>query len=186
MISGCDSNFLPKTNNNQDTPSSNQSTDDLSGQTTHTYSDEWSHDENYHWHACTDSGYEFLKSEKATHSFTSKLVSPTFEEEGYTLYTCQVCGYSFKGDITNKLIHQYSNAFEYDENYHWRTCTDSGYENLKIDNNIHTFKETTFLPTYDKEGYTLYQCTVCAYSYKDHFVSALSHTYSTVWSHDEN
>lgn len=187
LITGCDFNLLPQTNkNSQNASSVKRSENNISSQIVHTYSDEWSYNEKNHWHACIDPGYESLKSDETSHSFVSTLVAPTYDEEGYTLYTCRVCNYSYKGNYVSILVHNYSGTFEYDENYHWRRCTDSGYEDLKINNNAHTLAETVVAPTYDREGYTLHKCTVCGYSYKDNFVSVRTHTYSDQWSYDEN
>jgi fibronectin type 3 domain-containing protein len=37
------------------------------------------------------------------HSYTTKKVAATTTSTGYTLYTCSVCGYSYKGNVTPKL-----------------------------------------------------------------------------------
>ena len=41
---------------------------------------------------------------KLGHSYTSKVVAPTTEAKGYTLYTCSKCGDSYKDDYTDKLV----------------------------------------------------------------------------------
>ncbi len=43
---------------------------------------------------CTGSG----------HKYTTKVVSPTTAERGYTLHTCSKCGHSYKDSYTNKLL----------------------------------------------------------------------------------
>ena len=67
---------------------------------THNYATTWSNDNEKHWHACTDAGYEDLKIDEANHAFTSEVTEPTYEEKGYTTYTCSVCSYSYKADET--------------------------------------------------------------------------------------
>ena len=63
----------------------------------HQWSSSWSHDENKHWHACTDQGYTDLKKDEAAHTFgTPVFVSDedlATYRKGYNVYTCSVCGY---------------------------------------------------------------------------------------------
>lgn len=58
----------------------------------HNFSEEWSNDETYHWHACADKGCKETK-DKAEHSWNGGSVSvePTTEKEGAMVYTCTVC-----------------------------------------------------------------------------------------------
>ena len=133
----------------------------------HNYSSSWSYDENYHWHACTDEGYEDLKKDESSHNFTSIVTDPTYEEGGYTTYKCSECGYSYVDNETDKLEHNYSSSWSYDENYHWHACTDEGYEDLKKDESSHNFTSIVTDPTYEEGGYTTYTCSTCGYSYVD-------------------
>ena len=58
----------------------------------HNFSEEWSNDENHHWHACADKDCTEIK-DKAEHSWNGGSVSvePTTEKEGAMVYTCTVC-----------------------------------------------------------------------------------------------
>ena len=58
----------------------------------HNFSEEWSNDETYHWHACADKGCKETK-DKAEHSWNggNVTVEPTTEKEGAMVYTCTVC-----------------------------------------------------------------------------------------------
>ena len=38
---------------------------------------------------------------------------------------------------------------------------------------MHTYSKQVVLPTYDEQGYTIYTCEVCNYTYKDHFTDKL-------------
>ncbi len=38
------------------------------------------------------------------HSFSQNIVPPTYETEGYTEYTCTVCGYAFTDNYVDKLV----------------------------------------------------------------------------------
>ncbi|MDY4819576.1 MAG: InlB B-repeat-containing protein [Bacilli bacterium] len=175
------------------TACSNASSDDNSGGTTdnpssetheHTYSSSWTYDSTYHWHEST-CGHDVV-SGKAEHTFKDKVTSATYESGGYTTHTCTVCGYSYIDNQTNKLTHNYSTEWSHDEHSHWHACTDSGYENLKNDEEGHCFQDKVTPATYESGGYTTHTCTICSYSYIDNQTSKLTHNYSTEWSHDEN
>ena len=62
----------------------------------HTYSDSWSYDETYHWHAA-NCGHDVIK-DKAAHSFQT-----SHGEDGATVYTCE-CGYSYEVGGTPKML----------------------------------------------------------------------------------
>ena len=49
-----------------------------------------------------NSDYVYFDIECA-HEYLKNVVKPTFESEGYTLYTCTKCGYSYKDNETAKL-----------------------------------------------------------------------------------
>ena len=63
----------------------------------HTFSKEWSFDENYHWHQATCK-HKDLVSDKEHHIFDEGHVthSPTAFEKGEIVYKCIVCGYEKK------------------------------------------------------------------------------------------
>ncbi|MCR5816169.1 MAG: fibronectin type III domain-containing protein, partial [Ruminococcus sp.] len=81
--------------------------------TTHTFSD-WNtttpatcKDEGVQTRTCSVCGKEETQPiDKTAHSYTSKTIAPTYSAHGYTLYTCSVCKYSYKGDIKAKLSRQ--------------------------------------------------------------------------------
>lgn len=130
---------------------------------THTFAKKWESDKTYHWHEAT-CGDDVVDG-KAEHTFKEQAVAATYEEEGYTLYTCEVCDYSYKGNVTDKLTHNYASTWSSDKDSHWHACTDKGYENLKKDEANHTFTSKVTEPTYEEKGYTTYTCSVCSYSY---------------------
>jgi hypothetical protein len=39
------------------------------------------------------------------HTYTSVVVKPQFGVQGYTLYTCSACGYSYKDNYTDALTY---------------------------------------------------------------------------------
>ena len=71
----------------------------------HHYESGWSHDESTHWHACTDSGYEHLKSGEASHTFNDVVTPASYSAGGYTTHTCTVCGYSYTDSQTDRLTY---------------------------------------------------------------------------------
>ena len=67
-------------------------------------------------------GFSLKVNEGNESHFNTITMKPTCTTNGYTLYTCDMCGYSYKSDITNKLEHSYSE---------WKiitepTCTSDG------------------------------------------------------------
>ena len=152
----------------------------------HKYSSNWSYDENGHWHACTDSGYEFMKKDEESHDFKTSSVSATYEHGGYTTYTCKKCGYSYQGDQTDPIPHQYSSEWSHDEHSHWHGCTDSGYEDLKSSESSHNFEENVVTATYEHGGYIEHTCHDCGYSYFDNETDPLPHHYASAWSSNQN
>ena len=46
---------------------------------------------------------EAVISPTGKHTYSKQVVLPTYDEQGYTIYTCEVCNYTYKGDITDKL-----------------------------------------------------------------------------------
>jgi len=67
----------------------------------HNYSSEWSSDEVTHWHACTDTGYEYLKKDESAHTKTNQVILSyaTADSVGRARYTCGVCEKVFEADV---------------------------------------------------------------------------------------
>lgn len=102
----------------------------------HTFSSEWTSDENNHWHAAT-CGHDNEKKDEAAH---------TFGENG----KCTVCGYGKDDPQTHE--HTFSQNWTSDESKHWHAAT-CGHDNEKKDEAAHTF---------DSNG----KCKVCGYQSK--------------------
>lgn len=132
----------------------------------HHYSSTWSKDATYHWHACTDSGYENLKADSATHTYGawSTITPATFESDGLQERTCSVCGYVEQGVIP-ATSHHFASNWSTNETSHWHACTDAGYSNLKADEANHTFEGDI--------------CSVCGFE-RDHV-----HIFEPTWSTDD-
>ena len=104
----------------------------------HSYSNEWSYDETYHWHACVDKGYEDLIKDKTEHNHVeTSRTEATYDNTGLITYTCE-CGHVTTEEIP-QLVHNYSDEWSHDETQHWHACTDEGYEDEKGDLDYHSF-----------------------------------------------
>ena len=88
------------------TPSGDQGGDPVVTPThTHTYSDAWSKDADYHWHAATCEHATEVK-DKAAHEWDlGEITTPATEEsDGVKTFTCTVCG-ATKTEAVPQLVH---------------------------------------------------------------------------------
>ena len=129
----------------------------------HEFSDSWSKDGTYHWHAATCE-HTTEVSGKAKHSFgdwtTTK--EATEEAEGSKERTCTVCGYKAT-EVISKLDHTHKFATEWtsDATGHWHACNCGE----KSEFATHTFEwEITQNPTETEKGEKTGTCTVCDYN----------------------
>ncbi|MGN0585770.1 MAG: choice-of-anchor I family protein, partial [Oscillospiraceae bacterium] len=151
----------------------------------HTWSDDWSYDDTYHYHICADCGE---KNDIAAHSFDEGVITiqPTEETEGEKTFTCTVCGYTKTVPVA-KLDHVHVSDEEYltDETKHWKICTECG-ENFEVA--AHSFDSgvITTEPTEDSEGVITYTCTVCGHT-RNEPVAQLGHVHisTEIYSYDE-
>lgn len=132
----------------------------------HIFSDDWAHDSSHHWHNST-CGHNVTDA-YAEHDFTTRTVEPSFDDGGYTTYTCKVCGYSYNGDYKNPKVHQYEEDWHCDETYHWHACTDEGYEDnmsYVTEYGEHSFGEwqVDLEPTKTEKGHQYKECRTCSY-----------------------
>ena len=127
------------------------------------------------------------QAETHEHVFYSRTVEPTVYAQGYTLYTCEKCGFAYRDNYTDKLSH----AHDYDsrvipptytaKGYTLHICKTCGYtirdsELPSLICNHENMKETTVSPTCTEEGYTLHECLNCRiYSYKDSYTEKTGH-----------
>lgn len=78
----------------------------------HTFASEWVYDKDNpdigHYHTAT-CGHTEVLGDLSDHEFeVVNEVNPTCKEEGYKIYRCTVCGYTYKGDYADVLSHQYN------------------------------------------------------------------------------
>lgn len=136
----------------------------------HHYSTEWTYDDDNHWHACTDEGYEDLKADVAEHDWgDGEVTTPaTYDAPGVRTYTCE-CG-AIKTEDIAQLVHTYADEYSYNSTHHWYACVDEGYNQepgdndyafLRKDEAYHVFGEGVL----SEDGtYKTYTCEDCGYS----------------------
>ena len=131
----------------------------------HTYEEELSYDENYHFHKA-NCGHD-VTSTKEAHLFDEgkiiKDATPT--EKGILEKTCKVCGYK----IQEELIYQekqFSSNWSYDDEYHYHKDL---YSDARTDNATHNFGEWYNITdaTVYQEGLKYRECKVCGYKQEE-------------------
>ena len=151
---------------------------------THTYSDDWTSDENGHWHAAT-CGHD-VKSGEAEHDFGAPTVThSTCTQHGSEEYICRTCGY--KKTVTLDLAeHSFDGEWQKDENNHWKVCTVCSTEKSEVTAHSWNDGEITKQPTENEAGVRLYTCTVCKAT-KTEPIAPLDHIHdwSDEWSKDD-
>ena len=155
----------------------------------HEFSDSWSKDGTYHWHAATCEHTTEVKG-KAKHTFGNWTTTkePTEEAEGSKERTCTVCGYTAT-EVIEKLAHTHKFATDWtkDETNHWHAaiCEHTTEVSGKA---AHSFGNwtTTKEATEEAEGTKERSCTVCGYTATE-AIEKLAHThkFATDWTKDE-
>ena len=75
--------------------------------------------------ACQREGCDYttkVEIPAAGHDYTEKVVKPTCEKGGYTLYTCKKCNDSYKDHQTKTLLHWYGEWTSNGDGTHSATC----------------------------------------------------------------
>ncbi len=90
---------------------------------THTYSEQWSHNDSEHWHNCTDADCDEV-IDKAAHTWDNGNITkePTCTAKGEMTYTCTVCKATKTEEIAT-TDHTFSDKWESDDTHHWHKCT---------------------------------------------------------------
>ena len=114
----------------------------------HTYSEDWSYDETYHWHAATCE--HDVVADKGEHIDA--------DSDG----KCDVCGYEVEPEQPHK--HTFSTAWSYDEAYHWHKST-CGHDDIVADKAAHTASAWIVdrEATYRNAGRMHKECVTCGY-----------------------
>lgn len=90
---------------------------------THTYSEQWSHNDSEHWHDCTGADCDEV-IDKAAHTWDNGNITkePTCTAKGEMTYTCTVCKATKTEEIAT-TDHTFSDKWESDDTHHWHKCT---------------------------------------------------------------
>ena len=89
---------------------------------THTYSEQWSHNDSEHWRACTGADCDEV-IDKAAHTWDNGNITkePTCTAKGEKTYTCTVCSATKTEEIAT-TDHTFSDKWESDDTHHWHKC----------------------------------------------------------------
>ena len=110
-------------------------------------------------------------AEKWGHSYETRVILPTCTEEGYSIYTCTRCAYSYEGDRRQALGHNPGSPATCTTAQTCKTCHAVLTEALG-----HQYREGTLAPTCTTGGYTIFTCSVCRYQYKGAYTEPKGHT----------
>ena len=114
--------------------------------------------------------------------YETTVVSATCSSEGYTLYTCKYCGFSYRDEFTEKTAHTFGDWEEMlsfcTARIMMRSCTECDYSMFNIENgDWHKYTSTVVKPTCTNEGYTLHKCETCNLEYRDTFTEKTAHAF---------
>ena len=109
---------------------------------------------------------------------------------GYTIYTCESCGDSYKADYVDKAAHDYTKtvtaptctALGYTV-YECKNCDDK-YISDYTDKINHSYIADVTEPTCTASGYTVYTCEICGKTYTADYKDMTGHKPSD-WIIDE-
>jgi len=117
------------------------------------------------------------------HGYEAAVTAPTCTEQGYTTYTCIVCGDSYVSDYVSAVGHSWDKGVvtleptEETEGTRLYTCTACGEartETIPRLDHVHRYTSVVTAPTCTEQGYTTHTCP-CGESYVDSYVAALGH-----------
>ncbi len=145
----------------------------------HDYSDNWSYDNNYHWHQALDSN---VIKDKEKHVFS--------EWEVYNSNTnvrkCEICGFKEYAYDEKKHEHVFAEVYSFDENMHWKESI-CGCNELVSEIAEHNIVEQIVIQaSFEHEGLIQYSCSECNYSYEMN-TPIQEHSYNwSEWIYDDD
>lgn len=153
----------------------------------HTFSNEWSSDDIYHWHSATCEHTSEV-NEKDTHNWNNGevTVTPTTTQDGMMTYMCAIC----KQQRTETIYatghkHTYASDWSYNETTHWHASTCNHVGEINNDEE-HKWNSGTIIEnsTIYQEGFIRYECEICKY-FKDVSLPLLD-SFSIVFLNNDN
>ena len=127
----------------------------------HTYEEEWSYDENYHFHKAT-CGHDVV-NDKTPHAFGEWTIDVSSSIAGSEVATCNICGFKKTRVVTPTLV-EFEEEWSYNSQYHFHLAKgDSNITSLKEE---HLFSKwhTTVSPTVYSKGLKERHCEICGYT----------------------
>ena len=117
------------------------------------------------------------------HAYGSVVTEPTCTANGYTTYTCSICGDTFVDDTVPALGHSYVDVVTEptceEAGYTTHTCSRCG--NIIVDTPVqasgHNFNEVVVEPTCTENGSITKVCSKCGYSFISETLNATGHNY---------
>ena len=116
--------------------------------------------------------------------FAVCVTDPTCSEDGYTVYTCVECEYSYTDTLvpalghTEQIIPGYASTSESNGLTDGSKCSSCGeilvHQEI-IPVHVHSYNAVVMDPTCTEDGYTTYTCTVCNDSYTSDYTDAIGH-----------
>ena len=111
--------------------------------------------------------------EAADHEYVAVVTAPTCTEDGYTTYTCIVCGDSYDAEVVKAPGHVSDTVADCVNDEICIVCGE-----VLTDAFGHIFEEKVTAPTCTEDGYTTYTCIVCGDSYDAEVIPAIgNHVY---------
>lgn len=145
-------------------------------------------------YTCSCGGSYTEKIDKISHSYGKTVTAPTCTEKGYTTFKCSSCGNSYKDDFVAATGHSYGNyksngdATCTADGTKTGSCSACGAKNTLTDTGSakgHSYKATVTAPTCTEKGYTTNTCKTCGDTYKDSYVNATGHKYTSYTSNGD-
>ncbi len=148
----------------------------------HDFAEEWSSDEDYHWHKCSRCD---ATNERAEHQWTETgRTEATATGNGKVTYECTVCK-DTKEEVLYYDPHVAAEEWSHDDLNHWHACT--AHENCaeKMDIAEHEWGEgvVTKEATCTEKGERTFTCADCK-AVKTEEIALLEHDFTGGWQSD--
>ena len=134
------------------------------------------------YHSSCNTGFICEYDTACNHNYQKNTTNPTCTKQGYTTYTCKICGDSYTDSEKAALGHKYGN-WTTDKS---ATCEGAGSEKRVCErcNNAetrtvaakgHTYETVVTAPSCTETGYSTHTCKNCKDSYTDSETDSLGH-----------
>lgn len=132
----------------------------------HTFSEEWSHTAETHWHFCTYPGcneHGDEQSHEGSWELISTIKAPTCYSNGTGKYRCTVCGEEKTDVVPATENHVWEDTWRQEEDYHYKKCTQRGCKaQLNAPHTPGNLVDRVPVEVY-KDGLKTSVCTDCGY-----------------------